>query len=396
METELMLSTNPSTPENTAVPASFEPFEISVAKDVLSRALSHIYSVVERRNTIAILSNVKIEARDNFILLTATDMDITVIETIPASVIQKGSITIQAHTLYDVVRKAQEETISITSTPEKPGQVTVLCGSSNFTLLTLPAQEFPNSDAKGTSHDFFVSAAEFQQLLEKTHFAASTEETRYYLNGIYLHAFQGDSPALRSVATDGHRLAFAQISLPQGAEQIPGIIVPRKTVNELRKILSGTDIQIKVSLSQTKLVIETDTITVVSKLIDGTYPDYNRVIPKNNDKIMEVSTQQFMQAVDRISTVSSEKTRGIKANINPGTMTLSAAREDNHAGQEQIELSYSATPLDVGFNSRYLMDVLSHIEGDTVQFTFADNANPVLIRDTSNVGVLFVIMPMRV
>ncbi|MBL0318821.1 MAG: DNA polymerase III subunit beta [Alphaproteobacteria bacterium] len=395
METDFLLSDAAVTPEASSQPNQVDAFAVSVKRDVFLKALSHIQSVIERRNTIAILSNVKIEAIGSSVQLTATDMDLTVVESVPATVSKEGAITIQAHTLYDIVRKSEDESISIASSA-KQGQVNVLSGSSEFTLLTLPAREFPNIDTAGTSHHFSLPSSEFLQLLEKTSFAASTEETRYYLNGVYLHAVQGDSPTLRTVATDGHRLALAQVSLPVGAEQIPGVILPRKTVNELRKIIQDSEKEVKISISQSKIVIHVGELVIISKLIDGTYPDYNRVIPKQNDKILEVSTQQFIQTVDRVSTVSSEKTRGIKANLQQGKMLLSAAREDNHAGHEEISVSYAATPLEIGFNGRYLLDALAHVEGDTVQFTIADAGNPILIRDTSNVGVLFVIMPMRV
>jgi DNA polymerase III subunit beta len=371
--------------------------KLTIERAALLKALGHIQSVVERRNTIPILANVLIDASKGKVAMTATDMDLAIIESVEAEVGKGGVTTVQAHTLYDIVRKLPEGSqVGLDGGGDK-GQVTLRAGRSNFTLAALPAEDFPKMSGGEFPHSFELAAADLRGLIDRTRFAISTEETRYYLNGIYLHAAQSNGvKVLRAVATDGHRLARMEMPLPAGAETIPGVILPRKTVMELRKLIEETQSPISISLSDTRVRFAFDSAVLTSKLIDGTFPDYERVIPTGNDKVMEVDCKTFAEAVDRVATISTEKSRAVKLQISKGQLMLSATSPDAGSAQEEIEVRYAATPIEIGFNSRYLLDITQQIEGDGAKFTMADAASPTVVQDTADQSALYVLMPMRV
>ncbi len=371
--------------------------KLTIDRAALLKSLGHVQSVVERRNTIPILSNVKISAEENALKFTATDMDIAAADSIEAQVESLGEITAPAHMLHDIIRKLPDGSQVELMAEEDGSRLTINAGRASFSLPCLPVDDFPVMEEGDYSHQFELASAELAELIDNTRFAVSTEETRYYLNGIYLHAVEADGATmLRAVATDGHRLARMDIALPEGAAGMPGIIVPRKTVAELKKLVDGTDEAISIALSETKIRFGAGSVMLTSKLIDGTFPDYSRVIPEHNDRLMEVNAKQFAESVDRVSTIASDKTRAVKLSLDKGALTLMADSQDNADAQEVLEVSYAAEALEIGFNARYLMDVLQLVQGETAQFVLADGAAPALIRDTNNVGALFVIMPMRV
>jgi DNA polymerase III subunit beta len=363
--------------------------KLTIERAALLRALGHVQSVVERRNTIPILSNVLLKAEGAKLALSATDMDIEMVASLAAQAGKPGATTVPAHTLYDIVRKLPDGAqIELETTGEK-GLMTLRAGRSNFTLSCLPPEDYPLMAGGELAHNFLLSAAD--------RFAISTEETRYYLNGIYLHAAKSDKVnMLRAVATDGHRLARMEIPLPEGAAGMPGVIVPRKTVTELRKLLDEMDQDVSVALSDTKIRFTFADTVLTSKLIDGTFPDYDRVIPSGNDRILVVDCKQFAEAVDRVSTISTEKSRAVKLAIERGSLTLSATSPENGTATEEIEVRYSAQPLEIGFNSRYLLDITEQIEGDGARFALADAASPTVVRDSADGSALYVLMPMRV
>ena len=368
-----------------------------IERSKLLPSLAHVQSVVERRNTIPILSNVLLRAENGKLSLSATDMDLEIVESVPAEIVRAGATTAPAHTLYDIVRKLQDgSNVEFETNPES-GMLSVRGGRSNFRLGCLPTEDFPQMAGSAMPVSFSLGAADLRTLIDRARFAISTEETRYYLNGIYLHAAKsGDVPVLRAVATDGHRLARVEMPLPDGAADMPGVIVPRKTVAEVRKLLDDVTGQIEISLSDTKLRFAFDTVILTSKLIDGTFPDYERVIPSGNDKVLEVNPREFASAVDRVATIATEKTRAVKLTIDRGTLTVSANSPESGSATEELEISYSSTPLEIGFNSRYLLDITQQIEGDGCRLTIADAASPTIIRDTSDGSALYVLMPMRV
>ncbi len=371
--------------------------KLTIERTALLKALGHVQSVVERRNTIPILANVLIEAAKDKLSLTATDMDIAIVESVLAEVSRTGMTTVQAHTLYDIVRKLPEGSqIGLEAAGDK-GQVTLRAGRSTFALAALPAEDFPKMAGGELQHGFELSAADLRGMIDRTRFAISTEETRYYLNGIYFHAGQSNGlPVLRAVATDGHRLARMEMALPAGAEKIPGVIIPRKTVMELRKLLDETQGTVSVGLSDTRVRFAFDNAILTSKLIDGTFPDYERVIPTNNDKVLEVNCRDFAAAVDRVSTISTDKSRAVKLTIANGQLTLSATSPDAGSATEEIEVRYTGAPIEIGFNSRYLLDIAQQIEGEGARFSMADAASPTLVQDVTDTSALYVLMPMRV
>jgi DNA polymerase III subunit beta len=363
----------------------------------LLKSLGHVQSVVEKRGTIAVLSNVKIDAKGDLVSLTATDMDLAIVEKAKASVSTPGSITVAAHTFYDIVRKLPEGAQVEIIESDDGSKVSIRSGQSRFSLACLPVEDFPVMAEGDLGFNFTLKSAECLSLVDKPSFAISTEETRYYLNGIYFHpAGNGDGKVLRAVATDGHRLARIEVALPAGADGMPGVIIPRKAIHELRKLLEDGEGDVAISLSETKIRFVYGNAVLVSKLIDGTFPDYDRVIPVNNDKIMEVDCKLFTQAVDRVSVISSEKSRAVKFQVESGKLTLSANSAEHGNATEELDATYSAAKIEVGFNSRYLLDMMSQIEGDMAQFILNDGASPAIVRDTADVGALYVIMPMRV
>ena len=371
--------------------------KLTIERAELLRALSHVQSVVERRNTIPILSNVMLDARDGALNLTATDMDIAIVESVAAEVSGAGAITVPAHTLYDIVRKLPEGAQIGMETAAEGNQIHLNAGRARFRLGTLDTAEFPAMSDGELPHGFSVSAGDLRALIDRTRFAISMEETRYYLNGIYLHAVTGEGDGvLRAVATDGHRLARVDMPLPQGAEGMPGVIVPRKTVLELRKLIDETGGDVDVALSDTRIRFAFDDAVLTSKLIDGTFPDYQRVIPEGNDKTMEVDRKSFADAVDLVATIATEKSRAIKLSVDKGNLGLSANSPDAGSAEEEIEANYEGESLKIGFNSRYLLDIAQQIEGDTARFVMADPGSPMIVRDASDESALYVLMPMRV
>ena len=370
--------------------------KLTIERGALLKSLNHVQSVVERRTTIPILSNVKIEGRSGRVSLNATDMDLDIVESIAAEVARAGAATAPAHTLYEIVRKLPEGA-QVELEHGGDGALTLRSGRSKFALASLPVEDYPAMAGGDLPHGFTLAADELKTLIDRTRFAISTEETRYYLNGIYLHAAASSGVAvLRAVATDGHRLARVEVPLPDGAAGMPGVIVPRKTVGEIRKLLDETTSPVSVSLSEAKIRFAFDDAVMTSKLIDGTFPDYERVIPADNDKVLEIDCHAFAQAVDRVSAISTEKSRAIKLSLGKGTLTLSASSPEQGSATEELEASYDSSPIEIGFNSRYLLDIMAQIEGDAARFAMADAASPTVVREVADSSALYVLMPMRV
>ncbi len=368
----------------------------TIERATLLKSLSHVQSVVERRNTIPILSNVLIEASaDGALKLMATDLDIQIVETVAAKVETPGTTTVSAHLLFEIARKLQDGSEVLLSAAE--GKMLVQSGRSNFNLPTLPRDDFPVIAEGDLPTNFELPVQTLTEIIDRTRFAISTEETRYYLNGIFLHvADDAAGPVLKAAATDGHRLARVTFPRPDGAEGMPDVIIPRKCVAELRKLLDETEGNVEVALSPSKIRFTLGSAILTSKLIDGTFPDYNRVIPTGNDKLLKVDPKSFMEGVDRVATIASEKTRAVKMGLDKDRMTLSVTSPENGTAAEELSADYSADGIEIGFNARYLLDILGQIEGDTVELHLADAAAPTLIRENDKSPALYVLMPMRV
>ena len=364
----------------------------TIERATLLKSLGHVQSVVERRNTIPILSNVLIEAReDGSIRLMATDLDLQVDESVPANVSQPGATTLSAHTLFDIVRKLPEGSQVELSAAE--GKMQVNAGRSRFSLSTLPRDDFPVIAEGELPTRFELPAATLRQIIEKTRFAISSEETRYYLMGIFLHVIDDQ---MRAAATDGHRLARVTIAKPDGADGMPDVIIPRKAVQELYRLLEELEGTVEISLSPTKVRFGLGSAVLTSKLIDGTFPDYNRVIPTGNDKLLKLDPKSFSAGVDRVSTIASEKTRAVKMSVDRDKVTLSVTSPENGLATEELAADYGSDGIEIGFNARYLLDILSEIDGDTVEVHLADAAAPTLLRENDKSNALYVLMPMRV
>jgi DNA polymerase-3 subunit beta len=371
--------------------------KVTVERSELLKSLGHVHRVVERRNTIPILANVLLQADKSKLSLKATDLDVEVTDAIAAEVGPAGSTTVPAHMFFDIVRKLPEGAQIILESSGDRAALAIRAGRSRFTLQTLPESDFPDLAPGDMTHKFALKAADLKRLIDKTQFAISTEETRYYLNGIYLHAAgSGKAPTLRAVATDGHRLAQMELPLPKGADGMPGIIVPRKTVSEVQRLMEDGEAEVLIELSSGKIRFTIGQAILTSKLIDGTFPDYGRVIPTNNDKELVVDKKEFEEAVDRVSTVSSERGRAVKLSISGGRLLLSVTNPDSGSANEELEVTYEADPIDIGFNSRYLLDIAAQIESEAAVLRLADPGSPTLIQDKDPHGALYVLMPMRV
>ncbi len=367
----------------------------TIERATLLKSLGHVQSVVERRNTIPILSNVLIEATaDGAIKLMATDLDLQIVEIIQAQVETAGATTISAHTLFDIARKLPEG--SQVSLQAADGKMLIQAGRAKFNLSTLPRDDFPVIAEGDLPTSFELPAETLKQIIDKTRFAISTEETRYYLNGIFLHVSDDPAPVLKAAATDGHRLARVTVARPDGAEGMPDIIVPRKCIGELRKLLDEVDGSVAVSLSAGKIRFDIGNAILTSKLIDGTFPDYSRVIPTGNDKLLKIDPRGFEEGVDRVATIATEKTRAVKMSVDREKITLSVTSPENGTAAEEVSADYVSESMEIGFNARYLLDILGQIDGDVVELHLADAAAPTLIRENDKSAALYVLMPMRV
>jgi len=371
--------------------------KFSIERAALLKAVSQAQSVVERRNTIPILANVLIEAEGSDVSFRATDLDIEVVDKAGAQVERAGATTVSATLLHEIVRKLPDGSLINLTADSAAGRLTVEAGRSNFSLATLPREDFPVMASSEYASNFSAPAPVLRRLFDKSKFAISTEETRYYLNGVYMHtADAAGGKVLRCVATDGHRLARIDADLPQGAADMPGVIVPRKTVGELRKLLDDDDLQVAVSVSETKVRFATPEITLTSKVIDGTFPDYTRVIPQGNTRKMEVDASDFAQAVDRVATVSSERSRAVKLQLDEDRLILSVNAPDNGAAEEELAVAYGDERLEIGFNAKYLLEIASQVDRENAVFLFNSSGDPTLMREGNDESAVYVVMPMRV
>jgi DNA polymerase-3 subunit beta len=371
--------------------------QLTIERAALLKALGHVQSVVERRNTIPILSNVLLSAGRDGVSFAATDLDMEILDEAEATVQTQGQITAPAHTLYEIVRKLPDGAdVELRYAGDDP-RLSVSAGRSRFALPVLPSGDFPVMSSEGLSVRYTLMKEDLARLIDKTRFAISTEETRYYLNGLYLHTVvEGGEARLRAVATDGHRLALAECPAPEGAVGGPGVIIPRKTIDQVRRLLDDGSGPVDVQVSPAKVRFEFGRAALTSKVIDGSFPDYVRVIPRDNDRYMNVDTAVFASAVDRVATISAEKSRSVKLAVDAGKLTLTVRNMEAGQAVEEVEVTYDSEPFEIGFNARYLLDVAGQITGEEAQFRFADPASPTLVIDPADPGVQYVLMPLRV
>ena len=371
--------------------------KVTLERNHLLKSLGHVHRVVERRNTYPILANVLFKAVDGRVDLRATDLDIEVTERVPAMVGTAGTTTVPAHTLYEIVRKLADGA-EVRLETDGNEQMVLTSGRSRFNLACLSPDSFPDLKSGTFTHSFDMPAAALRELIERTQFAISTEETRYYLNGIYIHTLEiNGKPVLRAVATDGHRMARAETEAPAGSKGMPGIIVPKKTVSEIQKLLDGAEGDVTVEVSDTKIRFTLGGVILLSKLIEGTFPDYDRVTPKNNDKEMSVDRAAFATAVDRVSTIASDRGgKAVKLAMREGQLELSVTNPDHGTASEELAVSFEPESFEIGFNARYLLDIVGQIRSENAIFLFNDAGSPTLVREDGDANALYVLMPMRV
>ena len=374
--------------------------EFKINSTDLLKALSHIHGIVEVRHTLPILSNIILEAKDDKLILSSTNLDIYCSDKIKAEVLQSGEVSVSAVTFFEIIKRLPSGSEVLMIMEEGENEIRLTCGRSKFNLSTLKTDDFPIISDSDLSTNFVLSADELVRIIDKTKFAVSNEETRYYLNGIFLHKAERNSiQFLRAVATDGHRLAQYDIPLPQGAEDITGIIIPKKTIYELRKVLDDANGDVSVSLNENKIKFSFNDLKVVSKVIDGTFPDYTKVIPQKNDKNFKTNNSDLKNAIDRVSAVAANeesKSKAIKFCIENNSLSLSVESQSKGSANEMIDVNYSGDKVDIGFNSKYIIDICNEVDGDEISISLSDSISPAIILDKTDENLFFVLMPMRI
>ena len=374
--------------------------EFKINSTDLLKALSHIHGIVEVRHTLPILSNIILEAKDDKLILSSTNLDIYCSDKIKAEVIKTGEVSVSAVTFFEIIKRLPSGSEVLMIMEEGENEIKLTCGRSKFNLSTLKTDDFPIISDSDLSTNFVLSADELIRIIDKTKFAVSNEETRYYLNGIFLHKAERNSiQFLRAVATDGHRLAQYDIPLPQGAEDITGIIIPKKTIYELRKVLDDANGDVSVSLNENKIKFSFNDLKIVSKVIDGTFPDYTKVIPQKNDKNFKTNNSDLKNAIDRVSAVAANeesKSKAIKFCIENNSLSLSVESQSKGSANEMIDVNYSGDKVDIGFNSKYIIDICNEVDGDEISISLSDSISPAIILDKTDENLFFVLMPMRI
>ena len=370
--------------------------KFSIEKNSFYKSISHVQNIVERKNTLPILANLLIEAKNNSLILSATDMDISIKDSLDCNIIEEGSTTVSAHTLYEIVRKLPDNSeIEIISDDGKI--MSLRAGKSKFSLGCLPKEDFPIIEIGDLENEITLNSKTLLKLIEKTRFAISNEETRYFLNGIYFHNHQNqDLNTLSVVATDGHRLAKMDSDLKEKVKEFPGIIIPKKTINEVYKLLSDLDEITKINLNSNKIVFFIRNTILISKLIDGNFPDYKKVIPIDNTNKLIVNRNDFSLAIDRVSTIVSEKSPVIKFKLMNNLMNLSSVNSESGTATEDLAIDYNGDSIEIGFNSKYILEMINNLEDQNIILNFKDSSSPVTAIEESNPNLVYVLMPMRV
>ncbi|MBU6338676.1 MAG: DNA polymerase III subunit beta [Rickettsiales bacterium] len=367
--------------------------QFEVAKPTLLKAVSNVNGAVEKKNTIPVLQNIKIEVAGDKVNLVATDMDILVTTDFEADVKKGGATTVPAQMFFDIIRKIPDLS-KIMILQESPTILQIKSGKSKYNLPCIEASEFPNLSEGDLGGAAEIESEKLAKMIDKTRFAISSDEARYYLNGLFLQAVKKDAGfELRSVATDGHRLALSHTPAVNFDSEF-GVILPKKSVAEIRRIIDGTK-KVSIAVSRVKIKIIAEQTTIVSKLIDGEFPDYDKVLPKNNSQLAVINKKTFFDCVDRVSTVANDKHKSVKLTLENGKMNLQVSTNDGSFAYEEFDVSYSGDKIETGFNSRYLLDVIGQVDKEEVLMRFKDRVSPALL-EARDMYSIFVIMPVRV
>ncbi len=367
--------------------------DFRVSREALLRVLNHVSSIVDSRSTIPILSNIYIKCDNNQVEIRSTDMDISIREFVKIDSSKNGEATVNSRILTDIIRKIKKN--SIVKCKLDGNRLIINSDNSVFELNALTADEFPKFVPLDPTNSFELSISEIQRIFNKTKFAISAEETRYYLNGIFFHTVSNGTTTLKCVATDGHRLAKTELDLAN-AINIQGIILPRKFILQLDRMLGDFEGKVKITCTDTQVSLEAENFIIISKLIDGTFPDYEKVIPVSNDKLLQVEADPFFNAIDRVSTVNQDKTPTVKTQFENNSIKIMATSTDSNKGDEEVAANYAAESLEILFNSKYILDLQDVIEGDTMILELLNQSSPVIVKDPKDAKSLYILMPMRI
>ena len=370
--------------------------EFIIDRDTFLKSLGYANGIIEKKTTLPILSNILIEAKESKIKITSTDLDMVYFEKIiPIEVKKEGAITTSSSILYDILRKLQPSS-KVEFTLVNENKLKLVSGKSKFNLLCLLPDNFPLIEENIEQENFQISPKKLLKLLNKTKISISSDETRHYLNGIFLHKTKLENKSfLCGVATDSHRLSSSSIEIDSNIN-LESVILPKKTIFQLISLLEQGENDIKISISKSKIKFEMGASVLISKVIDGRFPDYNKVIPKNNDKILEIKLSEFKNSIERVTTVSSDHKEGLKMSISKSEVQLSVNNPNSGEGVENINAKFNSDQLNISFNSRYLTDIASQIENESIVINLKDPGSPVLIRDFLDKNTFHVVMPMKI
>jgi len=368
--------------------------EIKIARSEILKGLGLVQSIVERKTTMPILANVLLEAKNRSLSITATDLEVGINGTYVTDVLSDGKVAIHARSVYDIVKELPEDTVHLKVIDGN--WVEINCGRSNFKIVGLSSDEFPALPTRGDGETRKVEGSVISEMMEKTSFAMSTDETRYNLNGVYVDEVKGDSgTVIRMVATDGHRLSIVERDLKAGWKLGKGVIVPRKGIAELKKLTDGSDSTLELWIDAKHLIVYRDNVTLVIRLIDGQFPPYEQVIPKKVKRVVSVGKEELTKALKRVSVLSTDRTRGVKFSFSPKNLDIFASNPDMGEAHEEITAKYNGESFDVGFNARYVLDALGVMDDEDAVLQLGDETSPCMLKSEKDRGFTHVIMPMR-
>jgi DNA polymerase-3 subunit beta len=369
--------------------------QFQIEKKNLLKSLAILHGVAERRSSILALSNILIESDNNQIRLTTTDLETTIIASVACTLKGEGKICVSARKLYEIIRELSDSEISVEAMENHWAKIT--CKNAVFNLSGLDPTEFPTLPSYSEEDLLVIKSFHLGEMVEKVIFAASTEESRYNLNGVFFEAITSeDKNLVRMVATDGHRLALIDRESPEFSGVQKGSIIPKRGLNEVKKILSESPGETKISLTENSLVVKVSPFIVIIRLIDGEFPDYNQVIPSENDKVVKLNSREFSSCLRRISAISTDRVEGIKFTLKKGSIELYSASQDIGNAMEVFPAIYDGSELNIGFNGRYFLEALSAIDEDEFLLELKDETNAAVIKPVTGQNLLYVIMPMRV
>ncbi len=370
--------------------------QFSINRDILLKSLTHAQGIIEKKNTLPILSNVLLELKNGKLIVVATDLDLIFYDEISeVKILKEGATTTSATVLYDILRKISSNS-DINFNLKSENKLSLNADNSDFNLLCLPTDNFPNFSNDFSGDQLRLKKSDLLALLNKTKISISNDDTRHYLSGIFFHLTESkEKHYLTGVATDTHRLSSSSVEISKDVN-LSSLILPKKTVFQLCNLLQDSEGEILVQTSETKIQFMIDSSKLISKVIDGKFPDYKKVVPLNNDKTLVVSSKEFIDSIERVTTVSIDRKEGVKLMINKDNVKLSVNSSNSGDGNEVIKANYNSDELNISFNSKYLIDIASTIEDKNLQMNLKDSISPVLIQDKSDRNSYYVIMPMKI